>query len=327
MFSVIENGKTEYLYGYKAASHEVAFSLVQCINEQTDPDEQLGTAERMAAYYLDHDEYVEVVDRVRAKVLLDEFGSNADTAMQVEIDIDNGMLRIEHNAKCYKDQPHDFSISIEDGLTCYIAAEQDVESGAVEYGVGVGQRLDELLEESLNSFMPEYETKKHQAVFVFTGPGEPRFYKTEYAGTYNGAATLLKDMMAAKNSLGEAFNAGDFAEGLLCDHRYGEDLNSEAGFILSSITADEAGSQLLYNEQVSLEVTFDFSHNMLTFRRYPVDAQEDFSVTFTDALQYLSWAEADMYAHYNAAAYMDKILGTYLSDYIPHRDMGMEMNM
>ena len=284
IFSVIENGKTEYLYGYKAASHEVAFSLMQCVNMgDADPGEHTTIAERMACF--------------------------------------------EHNAKCYIDQPHDFSISIEDGLTCYIAAKQEVESGAVEYGVGVGQRLDELLEESLNSLMPEYEAKKHPAVFVFTGQGEPRFYTTEYAGTYNGAATLLKDMMDAKNSLGIAFNAGDFAEGLLCDHRYGNDLDSEAGFILTSITADEAGSQLLYNEKVSLEVTFDFSHNVLAFCQYPVDTQENFSVTFTDALQCLSWAEADMYAHYNAAAYMDKTLGTYLSDYVPHRDMGMEMNM
>lgn len=121
IYSITENGETMYMYGQWAASHSLPFSFLQGVEAyEFDPEERLHLAEKIAALPAEPEQLVEIIDPARASDILCDFGTAANVAMHVEIDMDSGTVRFEHNALCYYQAPEDFSVTIDKGMENYI---------------------------------------------------------------------------------------------------------------------------------------------------------------------------------------------------------------
>lgn len=336
IYSVTENGKTTYLYGQWAAVHSLPFFFLNCIEAgKDDPDAHLPAAEKMINLQ-DGDRTVDRMDGSEVKAILDTFGSKADIAMHVEINMDSEMVHFEHNALCYHQPFPDFSISIEDGLCEYISAKQDVENGITGMQSAVDYRLDELLTEILIAKQemqgPEsgedfpFDLPATPAIYSITEHGDTRWFFSKYAGTYHGALAALDGISTVKIPLDSPDHAAEYMKNLLYDYRYGPGLNSEHGRVALEITPAKA-LQMTGAGECALKIQLDFDNEVLTFRHYPPGIRENISISFGDAEQCMGWAVADLYDEVNATAHLERSLTEYLESYVPRQEPGMKINL
>lgn len=208
----------------------------------------------------------------------------------------------------------------------YISAKQEAENGIVGFNEAVEQHLEVMLTYALiEQDRGEEQRQSAAAVVEVIEGGNTHWMKSDHAGSYNGAVTILKDIDALMRRRTLDWSATECAKALRYDFRYGGDIATEEGKVLCEITVEEA-EKLLQSGQPPVKISLDFDNEIISIAGSQGDKRTSVAVSFGDALQCMEWAQADFYDEYDGAERIESTLKDYLENYVPHQESGPKMN-
>jgi hypothetical protein len=235
---------------------------------------------------------VDMMEAAQAEAILATFGTQADIAMQVDINMDTDMIQFRHNPHCFHRPPDDFSTDIEGGMCCYIEAKQDVENGLWRFQESVEARLSELLTEaaapverrrSSNQEKKQDSPEERKAILSVTERGETRWFESDHAGTRCGALATLEGIKALRgNAPIHNYPAANWLGELYYNYRFGAELSDEDGLVAREIS-HETASNLTKPGGDTTHISLNFDKEVLTIRHFPLGSRENVSVRFSDA--------------------------------------------